>query len=213
MILAVADVVNHDPLVSKYLRIVFVENYGVSLAEKIIPAADLSEQISTAGKEASGTSNMKAMMNGALTLGTLDGANIEIAHEAGEENEIIFGLTAEEVQAKVDRGDYSPWTIYNSDDRVKSVLDSLFTGPWTKGDGDKFRVIFDEIMNRNDEFFVLADFNAYCEACERADEFYRDEKKWAKACLINIASSGKFTSDRTIEEYNRDIWHLKKMEP
>lgn len=212
LILAVADVVNHDPLVSKYLRIVFVENYGVSLAEKIIPAADLSEQISTAGKEASGTSNMKLMMNGALTLGTLDGANIEIAHEAGEENEIIFGLTAEEVQAKVDRGDYSPWTIYNSDDRVKSVLDSLFTGPWTKGDGDKFRVIFDEIMNRNDEFFVLADFNAYCEACERADEFYRDEKKWAKACLINIASSGKFTSDRTIEEYNRDIWHLKKME-
>ena len=212
LILAVADVVNSDPLVSPFIKIVFVENYGVSLAEKIIPAADLSEQISTAGKEASGTSNMKLMMNGAITLGTLDGANIEIADAAGRENEIIFGLTADEVQHMVDEGTYNPWAIYNSDERIKRVLDGLFSGPWAKGDANRFRMIFDELMNQNDQFFVLADFDAYCKACEAADAFYEDKKAWARACLINIGSSGKFTSDRTIEEYNRDIWHLAKMD-
>ena len=211
LILAVAKVVNNDPLVSKYIKIVFVENYGVTLAERIIPAADISEQISTAGKEASGTSNMKLMMNGAITLGTLDGANIEIADFAGRENEIIFGLTAEEVQEKVDRGTYSPWDVYNSDARVKSILDSLFTGPWAEGEENRFRMIFDEIMNRNDQFFVLADFNAYNRACEAADELYQNKKAWAKASLANIAGSGYFTSDRTIAEYNRDIWHLPKL--
>ena len=203
---------NSDPLVSPFIKIVFVENYGVSLAEKIIPAADLSEQISTAGKEASGTSNMKLMMNGAITLGTLDGANIEIADAAGRENEIIFGLTADEVQHMVDEGTYNPWAIYNSDERIKRVLDGLFSGPWAKGDANRFRMIFDELMNQNDQFFVLADFDAYCKACEAADAFYEDKKAWARACLINIGSSGKFTSDRTIEEYNRDIWHLAKMD-
>jgi starch phosphorylase len=211
LILAVAKVINNDPEVNKFMRIVFVENYGVTLAERIIPAADLSEQISTAGKEASGTSNMKLMMNGALTLGTLDGANIEIADYAGHENEIIFGLKADEVQKLADSGTYSPWDVYNKDPRVKNVMDSLFSGPWCGGDENRFRMIFDEIMNRNDQYFVLADFDAYCKACEEADAFYEDKARWAKAAIINIASSGYFTSDRTIEEYNRDIWHLKKL--
>ena len=211
LILAVAKVINNDEYVSKFMKIVFVENYGVSLAEKIIPAADISEQISTAGKEASGTSNMKLMMNGAITLGTLDGANIEIADFAGEENEVIFGLKADEVQAMVDNGTYSPWDVYNSDFRVKRVMDSLFSGPWCEGDQNRFRMIFDEIMNRNDQFFVLADFDAYVKACERADFMYQDSKRWAHAAIMNIASSGYFTSDRTIEEYNTDVWHMKKM--
>lgn len=211
LILAVAKVVDEDPRVSKFIKIVFVENYGVSLAEKIIPAADISEQISTAGKEASGTSNMKLMMNGALTLGTLDGANIEIADFAGNENEIIFGLKENEIQKMVDEGSYNPWDIYNSDIRVKNIMDSLFTGPWCKGDNNKFRMIFDEIMARNDQFFVLADFNAYNKACQEADQRYKDESNWARSAILNIASSGYFTSDRTIEEYNKDIWHLEKL--
>lgn len=211
LILAVAKVVDEDPRVSKFIKIVFVENYGVSLAEKIIPAADISEQISTAGKEASGTSNMKLMMNGALTLGTLDGANIEIADFAGNENEIIFGLKENEIQKMVDEGSYNPWDIYNSDIRVKNIMDSLFAGPWCKGDNNKFRMIFDEIMARNDQFFVLADFNAYNKACQEADQRYQDESNWARSAILNIASSGYFTSDRTIEEYNKDIWHLEKL--
>ena len=212
LILAVADVINNDPLVSRYMKIVFVENYGVSLAEKIIPAADISEQISTAGKEASGTSNMKLMMNGAITLGTLDGANIEIAERAGMENEIIFGLKADEVERMAREGSYSPWDVYNEDPKVKAVVDSLFTGPWCKGDQNKFRMIFDEIMNKNDQFFVLADFRGYAKACQQAEALYKDKARWARACILNIASSGYFTSDRTIEEYNRDIWHLAKYE-
>ena len=209
--LAIAKVVNNDPTVSKFMKIVFVENYGVTLAERIIPAADISEQISTAGKEASGTSNMKLMMNGAVTLGTLDGANVEIAALAGDENEVIFGLKAEEVQELVDNHSYSPWSVYNSDNRVKAVMDSLFSGPWCGGDSNRFRMIFDEIMAHNDQFFVLADFSSYCDACEKADALYSDKTKWAHAAIMNIASSGYFTSDRTIEEYNRDIWHLPKL--
>ena len=192
------------------MKILFVENYGVTLAEHIIPAADISEQISTAGKEASGTSNMKLMMNGAITLGTLDGANIEIADRAGRENEVIFGLTADEVEEMNAKGTYSPWDVYNSDPEVKEIIDSLFTGPWCQGDQNRFRMIFDEIMNRNDQFFVLADYRAYCAACEAIEAEYRNQEKWAKMAAINIASSGFFSSDRTIEEYNRDIWHLKK---
>ena len=161
LILSVAKVINNDNDVSKFIKVVFVENYGVSLAEKIIPAADISEQISTAGKEASGTSNMKLMMNGALTLGTLDGANIEIKDFAGEENEIIFGLKENEIQEKLNNGSYNPWDIYNSDSRVKKVMDSLFNGPWCFSDPNRFRMIFDEIMAKNDQFFVLADFPSY----------------------------------------------------
>ena len=211
LILAVAKVIDADPYVSKFIKIVFVENYGVTLAERIIPAADISEQISTAGKEASGTSNMKLMMNGAITLGTLDGANIEIADFAGRENEVIFGLTADQVQKMADEGSYSPWDVYNSDIRVKNIMDSLFSGPWCQGDPNRFRMIFDEIMAHNDQFFVLADFNAYNKACQEADLMYQDKPRWAKASIMNMASSGYFTSDRTIEEYNRDIWHLQKL--
>jgi starch phosphorylase len=210
LILAVASVINNDPDANKFMKIVFVENYGVSLAERIIPASDLSEQISTAGKEASGTSNMKLMMNGALTLGTLDGANIEIADLAGRSNEIIFGLKADEVQKLVDAGTYNPWDVYNKDPRVKNVMDSLFTGPWALKSGDRFRMIFDEVMNRGDQYFILADFDAYCKACDEADAYYLDKAKWAHACIYNIAMSGYFSSDRTVEQYNKDIWHLSK---
>jgi starch phosphorylase len=210
LILAVAKVINNDEQASKFMKIVFVENYGVSLAERIIPASDLSEQISTAGKEASGTSNMKLMMNGAITLGTLDGANIEIADRAGRENEIIFGLKADQVQALTEGGTYNPWDIYNKDARVKNVMDSLFTGPWALKAGDDFRMIFDEVLNHGDQYFILADFDAYVKACEKADEFYADQAAWAHACIVNIAMSGYFSSDRTVEQYNQDIWHLKK---
>ena len=211
LILAVANVVNNDPDVSPYLKVVFIENYGVSLAELIIPAADISEQISTAGKEASGTSNMKFMMNGAITLGTLDGANIEIVDYAGEENAIIFGLRNEEVEELNNSHSYSPWDMYNSDERVKAVMDSLFDGEWTSYRADKFRMIFDEIMNNNDQYFILKDLPSYIEAQEKAAKLYQDKEKWAKMCLINIACSGFFTSDRTIESYVKDIWHLPKI--
>lgn len=208
LILAVAKVVNEDPACEPYMKIVFVENYGVSLAERIIPAADVSEQISTAGKEASGTSNMKLMMNGAITLGTLDGANIEIADRAGRENEVIFGMNAEEVQAHVDAQDYHPWDLYNSDPEIKGIMDSLFTGPWAVRANDRFRMIFDEIMNRGDQFFILADYHSYAKACEEIDAFYADKTRWAKAMIDNVAMSGVFSSDRTILDYNREIWHL-----
>lgn len=213
LILSVADVINNDEEASKYMKIVFVENYGVSLAEKIIPATDISEQISTAGKEASGTSNMKFMMNGALTLGTLDGANIEIADLAGRENEIIFGLTEPEVNALYASGTYNPWDIYNSNTAVKNVLDSLFNGPWALGKENRFQMIFDEIMNRGDEYLILKDFEAYSKACEEAEKRYLDEKGWAASAIMNIAKSGHFSSDRTIEQYAKEIWHLEKVAP
>ena len=211
LILAVADVVNNDPEVSPFLKVVFIENYGVSLAEMIIPAADISEQISTAGKEASGTSNMKFMMNGAITLGTMDGANIEIVNNAGEDNAIIFGLRDNEVEEMVRNGTYSPWDMYNNDGRIKAIMDSLFDGEWTNYRRDKFRMIFDEIFNNNDQYFILKDLPSYIEAQEKASLLYQDQKRWAKMCLVNIANSGFFSSDRTIEEYVRDIWKLEKI--
>ena len=211
LILAVGEVINNDPEISKYIKVVFIENYGVSSAEIIIPAADVSEQISTASKEASGTSNMKLMMNGAITLGTMDGANVEIAKFAGDENVVTFGLSSEEVINYYAKGGYNPWDIYNSDARVKKVLDSLFNGPWTGDKPDRFRSIFDEIMYKNDTFFILKDFAAYVEAQEKIEEKYKDRLSWAKSCLINVASSGYFTSDRTIREYVKDIWHLDEV--
>ncbi len=211
LILAVAKVVNNDPDVSKYIKIVFVENYGVSLAEKIIPSADVSEQISTASKEASGTSNMKFMMNGALTLGTLDGANVEIRDLVNDDNCVIFGLTSEEVLKYYDEGGYSAWDEYNNNSKIKWIMDSLFAGPWAEGRPDRFRNIFDELMNNNDQFFILKDFDAYLEAQKKVEKLYLNRHKWAEICLINIAMSGYFTSDRTIREYVRDIWHLDKI--
>ena len=210
LILAVADVVNNDPTVSKYMKVVFLENYGVTIAEKIIPAADVSEQISTASKEASGTSNMKLMMNGAVTLGTLDGANVEIHDLVGEENAVIFGLTSDEVLNYYAYGGYSPWDVYNSDERVKKVMDSLFDGPWVSKP-DQFQIIFDEIMRNNDTYFILKDLPAYIDAMERVDELYKNKKQWAKMCIVNIGQSGYFTSDRTIRDYIKDIWHIDQV--
>ena len=212
LILDVARVVNNDPEISPYMKVVFMENYGVSLAELIIPAADISEQISTAGKEASGTSNMKFMMNGAITLGTLDGANVEIAERVGDDNCVIFGLKDYEVNQLRWTGIYNPWDMYNSNPMIKRVMDSLLTGEWAEDDKDKYRMIFDEIMYRSDEYFILKDVEAYSEAFNRIVTMYSDRMSWAKKCLINIAKSGYFSSDRTIEQYAKEIWHIEKIE-
>ena len=211
LINAVANVINNDPEVNRFMKVVFIENYGVSMAEMIIPATDISEQISTAGKEASGTSNMKFMMNGAITLGTLDGANVEINERVGDEHSFIFGLRVNEIDELKRTGRYNPWDVYNENEKVRRVLDSLFIGPWCEGIRDRFRSIFDEIMNHNDEYFILLDFDAYVKASEEIDEYYQDRDAWARSCLINIAKSGYFSSDRTIEQYNKDIWHLEKI--
>lgn len=210
LILDVARVVNNDPEISPYMKVVFMENYGVSLAELIIPAADISEQISTAGKEASGTSNMKFMMNGAITLGTLDGANVEIAERVGDDNCVIFGLKDYEVNQLRWTGTYNPWDMYNSNPMIKRVMDSLLTGEWAEDDKDKYRMIFDEIMYRSDEYFILKDVEAYSEAFNRIVTMYSDRMGWARKCLINIAKSGYFSSDRTIEQYAKEIWHIEK---
>jgi len=203
---------SNDPEINKYMKIVFMENYGVSLAELIIPATDVSEQISLAGKEASGTSNMKFMMNGALTLGTLDGANVEINERVGDENSFIFGLKVKDVEKINHDGSYDPWKIYNSDKKIRRVLDSLFNGPWCEGISDRFRGIFNEVMNRNDEYMILKDFDSYLDASSKIETYYLDRDAWCKSVVINIAESGYFSSDRTIEEYNRDIWHLRKVD-
>ena len=211
LILAVAEVINADLDTADFLKVVFIENYGVSLAELIIPAADVSEQISTAGKEASGTSNMKLMMNGAITLGTMDGANIEIVEHAGKENAVIFGLTAEEVEKHNQLADINPWDIYHKDKRVKAVLDSLFNSAWSGYKHDRFAMIFDEIMNKRDEYYILTDFASYLEAQEKIDKLYRNQKVWQKMCINNIANSAYFSSDRTIESYAKETWHLEKV--
>ena len=205
LICAVADVVNNDPATNKMLKVVFIENFGVSIGEVVYPAADVSEQISTASKEASGTGNMKFMMNGAITLGTMDGANVEI-HEAvgGDEHCVIFGLTAEKVMDYYANGKYSAWEEYNNNESVRRVLDRLVDG--TYGD---FRSLFDYLLQNNDEFFILKDFDAYRKAHEEIMRRYRDREKWNRSMLMNIAMSGRFSSDRTIEEYANDIWHLK----
>ncbi len=207
LINTVADVINNDPETNAYLKVVFLENYGVTLAEKIMPAADVSEQISTAGKEASGTGNMKFMMNGALTLGTLDGANVEISQRVGEDNCVIFGLKDNEVIALKQQG-YRAWDYYHSDYKLQRVVDSLMNGSWGV-DKDEFRIIFEELMNHNDEYMLLADFHAYKEAQEKVQALYQDRQRWAHICLVNIAQSGYFSSDRTIQEYIDDIWHIE----
>lgn len=209
-ILAVSNTINNDPEISKYMKVVFIENYGVSKAQVIIPASDISEQISLAGKEASGTSNMKFMMNGAITLGTLDGANVEIDKFISSDNDVIFGLKEEEVkQIKFDNS-YNPWDMYNSDSRIKEVVDSLIDGSFSE-DKNQFKLIYDELMYHGDEFLTLKDFDSYTKACEKIEQYYLDRDRWGQKCLINIANSGWFSSDRTIKEYNDDIWHLKKI--
>jgi glycogen/starch/alpha-glucan phosphorylases len=210
LINSVADVVNNDPDTNKFLKVVFVENYGVTIAEKIMPAADVSEQISTAGKEASGTGNMKFMMNGAVTLGTLDGANVEIAECVDNDNIVIFGLKDNEINDLRMSGNYHAWDYYNNNPKIKRVVDSLVDGTFHSS-REEFRMIFDELMNRNDEYFLFADFEYYLKAQEEIDKLYQDRQKWSKMCLINIAKSGFFSSDRTIEDYVNDIWHLDRV--
>ena len=214
LINAVAERVNNDRRVGGKLRVVFVENYRVSVAEKIIPASDVSEQISTAGYEASGTSNMKFMMNGALTLGTLDGANIEIVENAGKENAFIFGLTADEIIKINKEHSYNPQKYLERSPALEKIVNQLVDGTFDSS-STTFKEIHDSLVygvegQRPDVFYVLADFDAYVKAQEQVAKAYCDKKKWAKMALINIANSGKFSSDRTIEDYVRDIWHLKK---
>ena len=211
LINAVADVVNNDPETNKYLKLVFIENYDVSKAEIIIPAADVSEQISTAGKEASGTSNMKFMMNGAITLGTLDGANVEIVDRVGLDNAIIFGLKSSEVSKLHRERTYNSKNLYEKDANIKMVLNSLMDGTFKISDEEGFKVIFEDLVYHNDHYFVLKDFNEYIKAQDKVQQLYADKDKWAKICITNIAKSGYFTSDRTIEEYVRDIWKLDKI--
>lgn len=210
LILSVGKKINGDPDISKYMKVVFIENYGVSKAQIIIPASDISEQISTAGKEASGTSNMKFMMNGCLTLGTLDGANVEISQFVGLENCMIFGMHADEADKLRFSGIYNPWNIYQSSPEAKCVIDSLVDGEFDP-DPEKFRMIYNEIMGRNDEFFILKDFVSYLNASKAIDALYSDRLNWGKKCLINVAYSGYFSSDRSVAEYNRDIWHLPRL--
>ena len=206
----VADVINNDESIRGKIKVVFIENYRVSNAELLFAAADVSEQISTASKEASGTGNMKFMLNGALTLGTMDGANVEIVEEVGEENAIIFGMSADEVMKYEREGGYYPRDIFNNNQAVRKVLTQLVDGTYSGNDTELFRELYDSLLNQ-DQYFILKDFDSYCEAQKRVNEWYKNEDAWAKSAMLNTAKCGKFTSDRTIEEYVRDIWHLKKV--
>ena len=215
LINSVADVVNNDASINGKIKVVFIENYRVSNAEWIFAAADVSEQISTASKEASGTGNMKFMLNGAPTLGTMDGANVEIVEEVGAENAFIFGLSSDEVINYENNGGYDPNVIYNTDEEISQVLMQLINGTFSS-DTELFRDLYDSLLNtkntdRADRYFILADFRSYADAQKRVEAAYRDEKGWAKKALLNTACSGKFTSDRTIQEYVDDIWHLDKV--
>ena len=215
LINSVADVVNNDASINGKIKVVFIENYRVSNAEWIFAAADVSEQISTASKEASGTGNMKFMLNGAPTLGTMDGANVEIVEEVGAENAFIFGLSSDEVINYENNGGYDPNVIYNTDEEIRQVLMQLINGTFSN-DTELFRDLYDSLLNtkntdRADRYFILADFRSYADAQKRVEVAYKDEKGWAKKALLNTACSGKFTSDRTIQEYVDDIWHLDKV--
>lgn len=216
LINSVGDVVNNDKSIQNKLKVVFIENYRVSNAEMIFAAADVSEQISTASKEASGTGNMKFMLNGALTLGTMDGANVEIVEEVGEENAFIFGLTSDEVIKYEQEGGYNPKDIYNIDQDIRTVITQLVNGYYSPENPELFREIYNSLLDSNggeraDQYFILKDFRSYEAAQKRVEEAYKDQARWAKSAILNVASSGKFTSDRTIEEYAKEIWHLDKV--
>lgn len=215
LINAVADVVNNDASIDGKIKVVFIENYRVSNAELIFAAADVSEQISTASKEASGTGNMKFMLNGALTLGTMDGANVEIVEEVGEENAFIFGLSSDEVIRYENQGGYDPMEIFNNDPDVRRVLMQLINGTFAQ-DTEMFRTLYNSLLNtqstaKADTYFILKDFRAYADAQKRVEKAYRNESAWAKSAILNVACTGKFTSDRTIQEYVDDIWKLDKV--
>lgn len=203
----VADKVNNDPEISRFMKVVFIPNYSVSVAEILLNAADVSEQISTAGKEASGTGNMKYMMNGALTLGTLDGANVEIVEQVGYDNAEIFGLHVEDINELRKENSYNVWNLYNNNANIREVIESLKNNTWSN-DPNEFQQIYNDLMLRNDEFFVLADFEAYIYAQSLVQQMYEDRSRWARMMLVNIAKSGYFSSDRTIREYANEIWGL-----
>ena len=216
LINSVAEVINNDRSINGKLKVVFIEDYRVSNAEIIFAAADVSEQISTASKEASGTGNMKFMLNGALTIGTMDGANVEIVEEVGEENAFIFGTSADDIISLEKSRQYNPMDIFNNNPEIRRVLMQLINGYYAPNDPEKFRDIYDSLLNtkssdRADTYFILKDLPMYAEAQRRVDAAYRDEKTWARSAILNTASAGKFSSDRTIEEYVRDIWHLDKV--
>ena len=216
LINSVADVINNDKSIKDKIKVVFIENYRVSNAEMIFAAADVSEQISTASKEASGTGNMKFMLNGAVTLGTMDGANIEIVEEVGEDNAFIFGLSSDEVIKYENEGGYDPMEIFNNDMEIRRVLMQLINGYYSPNDPELFRDLYNSLLNtyssdRADTFFILKDFRSYHEAQQKVEEAYRDEARWARMALLNTASSGKFSSDRTIMEYVNEIWKLEKV--
>ncbi len=216
LINSVADVVNNDKSINGKIKVVFIENYRVSNAEWIFAASDVSEQISTASKEASGTGNMKFMLNGALTLGTMDGANVEIVEEVGAEHAFIFGLSSDEVINYEQNGGYDPMEIFNSNMDIRKVLMQLINGTYAPDDSERFREIYDSLLTnkygRPDVYFILKDFVSYAEAQKKVEEAYKNEAGWAKSAILNTANVGKFSSDRTIEEYVRDIWHLEKVQ-
>lgn len=207
LITTIAEKVNNDADTNGLLKVVFVENYNVTYAEQIMPACDISEQISTASKEASGTGNMKFMMNGAVTLGTMDGANVEIAELVGEENIVIFGLNSDEVNEYYRNGNYNPLDYYNNNEDLRLVIDQLTNGFFETVDKEEFKEISEKLLSR-DQYFVLYDFKGYCEAHERANNLYKDEEAWFKSSIINIAKSGYFSSDRTIKQYATEIWDI-----
>ncbi len=216
LINSVADIVNNDASINGKIKVIFIEDYKVSIAEKIFAAADVSEQISTASKEASGTGNMKFMLNGAVTLGTMDGANVEIVEEVGAENAFIFGMSSQEVIEHERKRDYDPMQIFNNDQDIRQVLMQLINGMYSQNDSELFRPLYNSLLNTQstqyaDTYFILKDFRSYAQAQERVEQAYRDEKGWAKMALLNTAHAGKFTSDRTIQEYVDDIWHLDKI--
>jgi starch phosphorylase len=210
LINTIAEKVNNDPETNELLKVVFVEDYNVTYAETIMPAADLSEQISTASKEASGTGNMKFMMNGAITIGTLDGANVEIADFVGQENIIIFGLNAKEVTDIYKKVNYQPYEMYQKDPRIKKVLDQLTNGFFTNVPPHEFEEIRRNLLDR-DVYLVLKDFDAYVAAQAKANKLYQNRAAWLKMSIMNTAKSGFFSTDRTMEEYNKDIWHVSKI--
>ena len=210
LINAVADKINNDSSINGKIKVVFIEDYRVSNAELIFAAADVSEQISTASKEASGTGNMKFMLNGALTLGTMDGANVEIVEEVGKDNAFIFGLSAEQVMEYEKNGNYNPRDVYNNNQDVRQVLTQLVNGFYSPENPELFRALYDALLEK-DTYFTLLDFDSYKEAHNRIDAAYRDEQHWARTAMLQTASAGKFSSDRTIEEYAKDMWHLEKV--
>ena len=216
LINSVADVINNDASIGGKLKVVFIEDYKVSNAEIIFAAADVSEQISTASKEASGTGNMKFMLNGALTIGTMDGANVEMFDEVGADNMFIFGMSSDEVISHENRHDYNPVDVYNNDAELRKVVNQLVDGTYSPNDHELFRELYNSLLNPQqgqvaDRYFILADFRSYANAQQKINDYYKNKSAWRKSALLNIAHVGKFSSDRTIQEYVDDIWHLDRI--